>query len=63
MSIKVTAKAKAFSQENAQVYQFLVSADAVRVWDDVAGYYTTCHALNERAIKRIRALARKEGRS
>lgn len=29
----------------------------IRVWDSVAGYYTTCHSLSESAKKRIRKIA------
>lgn len=29
----------------------------IRVWDPVAGYYTTCHSLSESAKSRIRKIA------
>lgn len=29
----------------------------IRVWDSVAGYFTTCHSLSESAKKRIRNIA------
>ena len=29
----------------------------IRVWDPVAGYFTTCHSLRESAKKRIRTIA------
>jgi len=29
----------------------------IRVWDSVAGYFTTCHSLSEAAKKRIRKIA------
>ena len=32
----------------------------VRVYDDVAGHYTTCHALSPRTQARLRRLARVE---
>lgn len=54
----ITAKAKAFSTESARQYRFMVDADGtVRVWDDVAGYYTTCHIISERVRRRLVRLA------
>ena len=55
----VTARAKAFSGDPIGAYKFAVDADGVvRVYDEVAGHYTVCHALGESAQKRIRKLAR-----
>lgn len=55
----VTARAKAFSGESIRTHKFMVSADGdVRVWDSVAGYYTTCHSLSIGAQRRIRRIAR-----
>jgi hypothetical protein len=54
----VTARAKAFSTFPISTYRFLVDADGtVRVWDKIAGHYTTCHALSFSAQRRIRKLA------
>ena len=39
---------------------YVASVDAagvVSVYDSIAGYYTTCHALTERQMARIRRLA------
>lgn len=56
---KVTARAKAFSTQGIREHRFLVDADGtVRVWDDIAGHYTLCHALSPAAERRIRRLAR-----
>jgi len=32
-------------------------AGRVRVWDSVAGHYTTCHRLTPRQVARVRRLA------
>lgn len=54
----ITARAKAFSGEGIREYQFAVSEQGtVRVWDAIAGHYTTCHSLSESAQARIRKLA------
>lgn len=55
--IYVTTRANAFRQ-GVRTYRFLVRPDAVRVWDQVAGYYTTCHSLSATAERRIRELAK-----
>ena len=55
---EITARAKAFSRESIREYKFAVDADGtVRVWDSVAGHYTTCHSLSASAIRRIVKLA------
>lgn len=55
---EITARAKAFSNEGIKTHKFSVDADgAVRVWDSVAGHYTTCHSLSKSAEARIRKLA------
>ena len=57
-STEITARAKAFSNEGIKSHKFTVSADGtVRVWDAVAGHYTTCHSLSPSAERRIRKLA------
>lgn len=55
----VTIRAKAFSGRGIEEVRCTVdAAGTVRVYDDVAGYYTTCHSLSESAIRRIRRLAK-----
>lgn len=54
---EITARAKAFSGEGVREHNFLISDDAVLVWDSVAGHYTRCHSLSQSAEKRIRKLA------
>jgi hypothetical protein len=34
----------------------LITDGIVRVWDEIARYYTTCHSLTPRQIKRIKAM-------
>lgn len=61
METIVTTRAKAFRGQGVQTIEALVEGDGtVRVYDDIAGYYTTCHSLSERAQARIRKLAQKQ---
>lgn len=56
----VTVKCKAFSGGRIAAHRCMVDADGtVRVYDDVAGYYTTCHSLSPATQSRIRKLAAK----
>jgi len=55
----VKTRAKAFDGETIRSYRFAVESNGtVRVWDEVAGHYTTCHSLAKSAIRRIQKLAR-----
>lgn len=51
--VVITARAKAFGGEGVREHRMLVDDVRVRVWDSVAGYYTTCHSLSKAAIKRV----------
>lgn len=54
----VTIRARAFSCEDSQENRCLVDADGtVRVWDEVAGYFTHCHILSEKDQRRARKRA------
>lgn len=57
----LTVRCKAFAGDRtAREHRVMVGAGgAVRVFDAVAGYYTTCHSISERAQSRIRRLAAK----
>lgn len=56
--IKVIARAKFFSSSGVEERACLVEPDGtVRVWDEVAGHYTLCHALSADDQERIRRLA------
>lgn len=68
---EVTIRARAFSGEGIRTHRCRVDADSVlpmtgavvhgliRVWDSVAGHYTTCHSLSDSAKRRARAEAEK----
>jgi hypothetical protein len=52
----VTTRANAFGK--IETIKATVDADGtVRVWDAVAGYFTTCHRLGKSALVRIRKMA------
>jgi len=54
-----TIRAKAFLGESIKVHKVAVDANGVvRVWDSVAGYYTTCHCLSKSAIAKARKATR-----
>lgn len=56
----VEIRAKAFAGEGVRLNKCLVSRDGtVRVWDSVAGHYTTCHSLSSAAQLRVRKMAAK----
>jgi hypothetical protein len=56
--IYLTARCRAFAGSPAREHKIMVdSAGVVRVYDSVAGYYTTCHSLSARTQRRIRSLA------
>lgn len=58
MSTTITTRAKAFSGRSIETIRASVDADGtVRVYDSVAGHYTTCHSLSPSAQRRIRRLA------
>ena len=55
----VTIRAKAFSGQGVREHECTVDADGtVRVWDSVAGHYTTCHSLSKSAQDKARKLAK-----
>lgn len=55
----IEAKAKAFSTESPRTYSFmLLPGGEVKVYDDVAGYYTSCHSLSLSAQRRILEMAK-----
>ena len=56
---ELTFRAKAFAGEGIREHRVRVDTHGtVRVWDSVAGHYTTCHSLSESAIRRIRQMVR-----
>lgn len=57
-TVYVKAKALAFRHHGVQSYVFAVDQYGhVRVYDDVAGFYTSCHILNHHDKDMIRKLA------
>lgn len=54
----IYARAKAFTREPVKENCFLVEGDNVRVYDNIAGYFTACHALSKRTERRIVKLAK-----
>lgn len=56
--VEIVVRAWAFSGQNGiHKYRFLVRGNEVKVWDEIAGYYTNCNAMSVRAKKRIVKLA------
>lgn len=52
--VRFTARCAAFSSEGVRQNKIKVDADlTVRVWDSVAGHYTTCHSLSAGATARL----------
>ena len=55
MSKTIDMRCKAFSGEGVRMNRVQVSDDGtVRVWDSVAGHYTTCHVMTAAAQRRAR---------
>lgn len=69
MTIEFTANLRPFSGHGKARHSVSVDLkqDIVRVWDDLAQHYTTCHSLSQSSQKRLIELAemlkhlRKEG--
>lgn len=56
--ITVTIRSgRAFSGSAQWGYRAWVDGADVRVWDDVAGYWTLCHSLSPRQIAYVRRVA------
>lgn len=53
-----TIRAKAFSGQSVQTHRVRIEDGIVRVWDGVAGHFTTCHSLSKSTQARILADAR-----
>jgi hypothetical protein len=58
MATTMTIKVKAFSGEGVRINRVQIDGDVVRVWDSVAGHYTTMHAMSARTVRRILAAAK-----
>jgi hypothetical protein len=65
--VEMFGKCRAFKGEPVRTHALLISGDVVRVWDDVAKHFTTCHSICASAQRRSideareqRGLPRKE---
>jgi hypothetical protein len=56
-SVRVLARARAFSHQGIRQHTFDVTGEVVRVYDPVADHYTTCHCLSAASQHRIKRLA------
>lgn len=60
-TIEIEANVKAFTGQGRRRHKLSISPEGtVRVWDDVAGHYTTCHSMSAATQSRIRKLAQQE---
>lgn len=50
---EVTVRARAFSGQGIKSHRMLIADGAVKVYDPIAGYYTSCHSLSAASVKRI----------
>jgi len=51
----IKMRCKAFSGEGVRMNLLMLTDDGtVRVWDNVAGHYTTCHILSAAAQRRAK---------
>jgi len=58
MDANITVRARFFSGQPIETRKVIVEDDGtIRVWDELAGYYTTCHSLTRSAERRIRKMA------
>lgn len=59
MDTTIAVRARFFSGHPIQTRKVSVDSNGtIRVWDEVAGHYTTCHSLTRSAERRIQKLAR-----
>ena len=50
MSKVINIRCKAFATEGVKTHKIMVDGSSVRVWDRVAGHYTTCHSMSKAAV-------------
>lgn len=53
----ITVRVRAFNGKLETVQCIVNNDGTVRVFDDIAGFYSACHSLSERQQSRIRNLA------
>ena len=57
-AIQMGFRGKVFAGRGVQTADVRVDdKKAVRVWDEVAGHWTTCHSISERNLREIRKAA------
>lgn len=57
MTKQLRMRGRAFGGKLETLYIEVDDQGVVRVWDDVAGCYTTCHSMSEREQARARVKA------
>lgn len=57
VDVEMLAKCRAFKGERPRTHPLLISGDVVRVCDEVAKHFTTCHNISAAAQKRFIAEA------
>lgn len=50
---EITIRARAFSGQGVKTHRMLITDGTVKVYDPIAGYYTSCHSLSPASVKRI----------
>jgi hypothetical protein len=54
----IKVRCKAFSGEGVRENKVMIEPGrTIRVWDSVAGHYTSCHSLSPSAVRRILRMA------
>lgn len=51
---EITIRAKAFSHYGVETVRVSVDGNTFKVYDSVAGHFTTCHSLSESAKRRVK---------
>ena len=55
--VELTVRVKAFTGQAVKQHRVMVDDLNVRVYDPIAGYFTVCHCLTPRQVRRIIAKA------
>ena len=61
-TVELQARARAFSGQGPRLHKFHYDGFRLRVYDPIAGHYTTCHALTPAAYRRLVKLAITKGK-
>ena len=60
LTMTFSIRVKAFTGTSVGTHTVSVEDGIVRVWDAIAGHYTTCHGMSARTIARILRMAAAE---